>query len=139
MVTTGARLGTVVFFEVISAPLYQYSVLVPEAAPTRCHHRTIRRQLPQHFGHDLGRHSLGPTPDGRGRTLVAAQDAPRVNPTALVVDAAHRHAAGIGAVQAVQTHAGMPALDLGDHALKTLAVVDLAPERDLDHVADPDL
>src|SRR5262245_23973365 len=122
MVTTGARLGTVVFFEVISAPLYQFSVLVPEAAPTRCHHRPIRPQRPQHCGHDLARHSLGPTPDGRGRNLVAAQDAPRIHPTALVVDAAHGHAAGIGAVQAVQTHTGMPALDLGDHALEALAV-----------------
>src|SRR5262245_23122370 len=137
MVTTGARFGTVVLPAVMSAPLNQDSIFVPKATPTGRHHGKIGSQLLEHIGDDSRRHALGAAPDGGRRNLVAAQNAERVDPAALVEDLPHGHAAMIGAVQAVQANAGMAALDLGDNARKALPVVDLAIEADLDLVGEP--
>src|SRR5271156_1980974 len=101
IVTTGAKVGGAVICTVMSVPLGQYTIVVPEAATPSRHHRKIRRQLLEDVGHDRRRHALGAATDRRRRNVVAAQDAPWIDPAALVIYAAHGHAAMIRAVQTV--------------------------------------
>src|SRR3979490_1984836 len=89
MVTTGAKLGAAVSCTVMSVPLGQYTTVIPEGAtpsPTNAKRRRAG--------------------DGRRRNAVAAQDAPWIDPAALVGDLAHVHATVIRAVQAMQANAG---------------------------------
>src|SRR5260370_13867973 len=94
MVTTGARFGATVICTVMSVPLGQYTTVIPEAAAPSRHNRKIRRQLLEYVGHDSRRHALGATTDRLRRNTVAAQDAPWLDPAALVGNLAHVHDTG---------------------------------------------
>src|SRR3981081_2893613 len=113
MVATGANLGAAVSSTVMSVPLGQYTTVIPEAATPSRHNWKIRRQLLEYVGHDRRRHALGAAADRRRRNAVAAQDAPWIDPAALVGDLAHVHATVIRAVQAMQGNAGETSLYSG--------------------------